>query len=230
MSKSKAVVLFSGGQDSTTCLYWAKESFDEVHALSIVYGQRHDVEIEAAKKIAEIAGVSHEVVTLPRVLVGTSPLVSDVELGQYDTIDELPDGIEPTFVPGRNALFLVIAANRAAAIGATEIVTGVCEEDYGGYPDCRRSFIDSMELSLSRGFAGEEQKFTILTPLMHLTKKETVDMAIDRDGCMDALAYSHTCYNGQVPPCGKCHACHLRARGFEEADVTDPLIDRVGSA
>ena len=226
---SKAVVLFSGGQDSTTCLYWAMQKFSEVHALSIIYGQKHSVEIDAAKKISKIAGVTHQVVELPKVLTGTSPLVSDVPLGQYETIDELPGGIEPTFVPGRNALFLVIAANRAAAFGATDIVTGVCEEDYGGYPDCRRAFIDSMESSISLGFSGEKKEFQIHTPLMNLTKKESVLLADQMDGCINALSFSHTCYNGSVPPCGKCHACHLRARGFDDANIVDPLIERVGT-
>ncbi len=226
---SKAVVLFSGGQDSTTCLYWAKSKFTDVHAISIVYGQKHSVEIDAAKKIASIAGVTHEVIELPRLLTGTSPLVSDVPLGQYDTIEQLPGGIEPTFVPGRNALFLIIAANRAATFGATDIVTGVCEEDYGGYPDCRRSFIDSMESSISLGFSGEEKEFTIHTPLMNLTKEASVLMANGMEGCMNALSFSHTCYNGSVPPCGKCHACHLRARGFADAKIADPLFERLGA-
>jgi len=226
---SKAVVLFSGGQDSTTCLFWALGKFDLVHAVSIVYGQRHSVEIEAAKTIAQLSNVTHEIVEVPQVLVGTSPLVSGDPVGQYDCVDDLPGGIEPTFVPGRNALFLVIAANRAASVGATDIVTGVCEEDYGGYPDCRRAFIDSMEGALSLGFSGDEKEFTIHTPLMRLTKKATVEMSMSMDGCMDAVAYSHTCYNGQVPPCGKCHACHLRQRGFDDAGVPDPLITRLES-
>lgn len=230
MNDKHAVVLLSGGQDSTTCLYWALERYEKVTALSINYGQRHKVEIDSARAIAEAAGVEHESLDLPKLLKGTSPLVSDNPVGQYANAEELPGGIEPTFVPGRNALFLVIAANRAVVLGAKHLVTGVCEEDYGGYPDCRRVFIDSMQTSLGLAMTGDESLLEIHTPLMNLDKKATVQMAKDLPGCWDALAYSHTCYNGMVPPCGKCHACILRQRGFDLADEIDPLIARVGVA
>jgi len=222
----RAIVLLSGGQDSTTCLYWALDRFETVHALSINYGQKHHIENDAAKKIAEMANVSLEILDLPRLLVGTSPLVSDNELGKYDNAEELPGGIEPTFVPGRNALFLVIAANRAMAKGARHIVTGVCEEDYGGYPDCRQVFITSMQKSIGLAMTSNEAELEIHTPLMSLNKKATVFMAQRFDGCMDAIAWSHTCYEGSCPPCGECHACILRSRGFEQAGVADPLVER----
>lgn len=226
MKDNAALVLLSGGQDSTTCLYWAKQRFSEVMAVSIGYGQRHEVELVAAKKIAQMADVSYEHIDLNKVLTGSSPLVSDNPLGKYSGVDSLPGGIEPTFVPGRNILFLTVAANRAAAGGALNLVTGVCEEDFGGYPDCRREFIDSMETALSLGITGKSGHFKIHTPLMSLSKKQSVQLAMELPGCMEALAYSHTCYDGQVPPCGKCHACLLRARGFDEAGVPDPLIER----
>lgn len=221
---SKALVLLSGGQDSTTCLYWAKQKHDEVTALCIAYGQRHAVELDAARKVAELAGVCLEVLQLGTILKGTSPLVSGNTLGKYDEVEHLPGGIEPTFVPGRNALFLVLAVNRALVLGFDHVVTGVCEEDYGGYPDCRRSFIDSMEHAMS---LATEQHVVIETPLMHLTKAESVHLAVTLPGCVEAMAHSHTCYDGAVPPCGKCHACHLRARGFQQAGVPDPLIERL---
>ena len=228
-----ALVLLSGGQDSTTCLYWAKSRWKNVAALTIVYGQRHAIEIEAAAKIALDAEVEHEVLELNSLLHGSSPLLDkDNEVGEYDNAEALPGGIEPTFIPCRNILFLTLAANRAVVKGYTNIITGVCEEDYGGYPDCRADFIARMEEALQAGIWGVESDWTmrIHTPLMHLTKKQTVEMAQGIDGCMEALAGSHTCYKGEVPPCGKCHACILRARGFDDAGIVDPLIARIGAA
>jgi 7-cyano-7-deazaguanine synthase len=227
MDDNAAVVLLSGGQDSTTCLFWAKKKFKKVHALSIAYGQRHAVEIDAAGNVAAMAQVTYEHIDLNKVLTGTSPLISDNPVGQYENAESLPGGIEPTFVPARNILFLTIAANRAASIGALNLVTGVCEEDFGGYPDCRREFIDAMEEALSLGITGNSGHFKVHTPLMNLSKAESVKMALNLDGCMEAMAYSHTCYNGQVPPCGKCHACLLRARGFEKVGIEDPLLVRL---
>lgn len=230
-----AIVLFSGGQDSTTCLYWSLQRFDRIHALGINYGQKHNVELLASRLVLKEARatyptkiITHEVIELGRVLVGSSPLVNDEErLGKYDSVEELPGGVEPTFVPGRNLLFLVLAANRAARYHSTHLVTGVCQEDFGGYFDCRQDFIDAMGSAISEGFYGSPDTFTIHTPLMDLTKKETVEMAMGLKGCMKGLSFSHTCYDGEVRQCGKCHACHLRIRGFEEAGVKDPLMVRL---
>jgi 7-cyano-7-deazaguanine synthase len=175
-----------------------------------------------------MAGVkSHEVIDMGPILKGTSPLVnSSNSVGSYKNADELPGGVEPTFVPSRNILFLTVASNRAACLGITDMTTGVCQEDFGGYYDCRRVFIDHMEKSLSEGIYGNPDTFKIHTPLMFLTKKESVELAQSLDGCMEALQYSHTCYNGQFPPCGTCHACILRARGFEQAGIEDPIKKR----
>jgi 7-cyano-7-deazaguanine synthase len=222
-AKSIAVVRFSGGQDSTTCLYWARDRFERVVALSIHYGQRHAVEVEAARTIAAAAGVEHEVLEVGRILRGTSPLVSDAPVGQYASANDLPGGVEPTFVPARNALFLVLAANVATVLGSRDLVTGVCEADFGGYPDCRRDFIDAMERTLGLGIDGDAEAFRVHTPLMYLTKADTVRLAQALPGCMEALADSHTCYRGERPPCGKCHACIIRARGFDEVGVVDPI-------
>ena len=225
-----AVVVFSGGQDSTTCLYWAlAHGYDPV-ALTINYGQRHAREIEAARVIAKMAKVPHEVIEVGSVLVGSSPLVSSAGLEQYKDHASLPGGLEKTFVPMRNQFFLTLAANRAHALGADTIITGVCEEDYGGYPDCRRVFIDALEKACSLGTFNDETGFPdglkIVTPLMNLTKKATVELAEDLAGCYNALAYSHTAYDGQYPPVGHDHANLLRAKGFEEAMVPDPLVLR----
>lgn len=227
-SQSRTVVVLSGGQDSTTALFWAKGVFDEVHAVTFDYGQRHAIEIDSACIVAKRAQVaSHEVIVLPAgILQSTSPLTDpDAELEQYADHESLPGGLEKTFVPMRNQLFLTIAANRAYAKGCNNIVTGVAQEDFGGYPDCRRSFINALEHASELGTFTDHGLF-IHTPLMDKTKKETVLLAADLDGCMDALAYTHTAYDGRYPPCGKDHASLLRAKGFEQAGYPDPLVVR----
>jgi 7-cyano-7-deazaguanine synthase len=233
---SKVLVILSGGQDSTTCLFWAKEKFDEVHAITFDYGQRHIIELEAASKVAELAGVaSHEIVKVPECLISSSPLTSDTPLETYESFDEMDGTIgnrrELTFVPMRNALFLTIAANRAEARGIPNLVTGVCQMDNANYDDCREVFIKATEQYINTALGHDHrgtQKITIHTPLLFLTKAESVELAKDIEGAFDALAYSHTCYAGKYPPCGECHSCVLRAQGFHEAGVPDPLIERAG--
>jgi len=221
-----ALVCLSGGQDSTTALYWAKQNFEKVHSLTILYGQRHSLEVEAANKIASLAEVeTHEVLKIGAILRGTSPLINPrEEVKTYASVEHLPGGIEPTFIPGRNILFLVLAANRAVAKGIDHIVIGVSAVDYGGYPDCRPEFIHNMTQALRTGLGKAD--FYIHTPLIYMSKAETVKLALSLPGCMEALKYSHTCYKGVYPPCGKCHACLLRAKGFREVGVEDPLLRR----
>ncbi len=220
---SKALVVLSGGQDSTTCLYWALRQYDKVVAVTFDYGQRHAIEIEAAREIAEHAGIEWELVRIPP-LGGDSPLTELArEVRQYESADALPGGIEDTFVPGRNIIFLALAANRAASLGCEIIIAGLSQEDFGGYPDCRRVFVDAMEKAVNLGLEGTAAKIVIETPLINMSKKETVLLA-QEVGAMEALALSHTCYNGEQPPCGHCHACLLRLKGFEEAGVEDPLL------
>ena len=230
--KTKALVVLSGGQDSATCLFWAKQNYHEVHAITFNYGQRHKIEIESAKMVAKLAGVeSHEILDLPAgILAGTSPLVNKSEMvPEYDSEEEMPDGVAKTFVPMRNQFFLTIAANRAFVLGCNVLVTGVCETDYSGYPDCRRDFIDSFENTCNLGtFTGEDWlqgKLQVETPLMHMSKAESVALAIDI-GAWPALAYSHTAYDGTFPPAGTDAASILRAKGFLEAEVCDPMILR----
>lgn len=224
----KALIVLSGGQDSTTCLFLAVAMGFETHALTFNYGQRHQRELAAANRIAELAGcASHETLELGSgVLQGTSPLVSGAALEQYEDHKSLPGGIEKTFVPMRNQLFLTIAANRAVCIGAPIIFTGVCEEDYGGYPDCRRVFIQSLEVTINLSNEDASPAVKLYTPLMHLSKAQSVHLAAQLPGCYAALAYSHTSYDGNYPPTGHDHATLLRAKGFEEAMVPDPLVLR----
>ena len=215
---SKVVVVLSGGQDSTTCLYWALDRFgdDHVEALTFDYGQRHRIELECAGKVAQHAGVAHT--TLPidtfSALGGNSLTDTGIPVEEASG-NSLPN----SFVPGRNLVFLTFAAAFAWQRGIADLVTGVAQTDYSGYPDCRRDTLDELEQTLRLGM---ERAFTIHTPLMNLSKKETVEMARGL-GALDAMALTHTCYNGQRPPCGECPACQLRAKGFLEAGVADPL-------
>lgn len=225
---SKAIVLLSGGQDSTTCLFWALTMFDEVRAVSLVYGQRHAAEIEAARTIANVAKVEHNVVHLP--VLGE---LSDSDLVRNETAINadggrpdmtMPQGLPTSFVPGRNALFLTVAAAYAVKHDARDIVTGVCQTDYSGYPDCRREFIDAQERALTLAMPSSAGPIRIHTPLMYMTKAETVRLALRLPDCWEALRYSLTCYNGKRPGCGTCPACALRAKGFAEANEQDPAI------
>lgn len=222
---SQCLVVLSGGQDSTTCLYWAKERFDKVYTVTFDYGQRHRIELTSAEAIARLAGVAgHETIDIKGLMQSTSPLIDiDTPVGRYGSVDELPGGIEPTFIPCRNILFLTIAANRAVVREIGDIVIGVSAIDYGGYPDCRPGFIRLMEDTLRQGL---ETDITIHAPLIRMSKKETVLMSLGLPGCTEALALSHTCYEGTTPPCGRCHACLLRQKGFQEAGVEDPLQRR----
>lgn len=230
----KALVVLSGGQDSTTCLFWAKQHFDEVHCITFDYGQRHSIEIEAALRVAEMAGVaSHEVIHVPGILSSVSPLTSESTLEQYDNPLQMEAVIgtrrEVTFVPMRNALFLTLAANRAEALGINYIVTGVCQMDNANYDDCRQVFIDAAVAYINTAL-GHDHRGTgpiqIVTPLMRMSKAESVRLAYMLPGCWEALAFSHTSYDGTYPPTDMNHANVLRADGFAQAGLPDPLVLR----
>jgi 7-cyano-7-deazaguanine synthase len=224
---TKCLILLSGGQDSTTVALQAKAGHEEIHALTIHYGQRHEIEVESALAVGKALNVTaHEVVELGNVLRSTSPLVSSNSVDIFEKSEDVPEGVANTFIPSRNALFLTLASNRAIALGISTIYTGVCECDYSGYPDCRRVFIDSLEDALSLGNFGEKGKFKILTPLMSLTKAETVKLAHDLLGAEEfekMFELTHTCYQGVRGGCGHCAACLLRDKGFTEAGVDDPI-------
>lgn len=229
-SARKALVVLSGGQDSTTCLYWAITRYDEVYAVTYNYGQRHDREVGCAQSIATLAGIKeHEIVNIGPILQGKSPLTNpDEKLETYDNFDSMTkiigDRVELTFVPMRNALFLTLAANHAAVRGIFDIVTGVCQADGANYPDCREDFIVSMNRAIIQAL--DDGAYAIHTPLINLKKHQSVDVALRIPGCYAALGFSHTAYDGDYPPVGKDHASVLRARGFEEAGVPDPLVLR----
>ncbi len=215
----KALVVLSGGQDSTTCLYWALSQFDEVQSITFDYGQRHKIELKSAKKVAEIAGISHHVLSIDTFQkLGGNALTAEQEVKNELNDNNLPN----TFVPGRNLIFITFAAAFAYQQQIQDLVTGVCQTDYSGYPDCRQNTITALELAINLGM---ESQMKIHTPLMWMTKAETILLA-EKLGAFDALAWSHTCYNGQYPPCGHCPACELREKGFQEAGIPDPLLSQ----
>lgn len=220
-ANDKALVVLSGGQDSTTCLYWALGRFgrDNVSAITFDYGQRHRIELECAERVALDAGVEWTCLPIDTfTALGGNALTDsgiDVEVAGDDK-----DGLPNTFVPGRNLVFLTFAAAWAWRQDIANIVTGVAETDYSGYPDCRQEALDALEKTLRLGM---ESRIKLHAPLMHLSKKQTVELAVSL-GAIGAMRLTHTCYNGMRPPCGKCAACELRARGFAEASVDDPLL------
>lgn len=232
----KILVVLSGGQDSTTCLFWARglltETDDKLHAVTFDYGQRHRIEIEAARKVASMANVdSHEVIELPNCLRSVSPLIGDDELERYENYEQMErvigSRVELTFVPMCNTLFLTIAANRAVALGCNHIVIGVCEQDSANYPDCRQSFLSQMEEAINQSLGRQrEERIKILAPLVNLSKAQSIARAMELPGCIEALAYSHTSYDGKYPPTDMNHSNVVRAQGFLEAGVPDPLIVR----
>ena len=198
---NKGLIVLSGGQDSTISALFARKECHQLHAITFDYGQKHKIEIYSAIKVGKLLKFkSHEIIKIPNILKSTSPLVNPkTKLEKYASSEKLPAGIEPTFVPARNILFLTIAGNRAVLLGCNLIYTGVCEEDYGGYPDCRKVFIDSMQKSLGLGISGSSKYIKIKTPLMKLTKKESVFKALKK--CKNMKEFNkifietHTCYD-----------------------------------
>lgn len=212
MIHDKALVVFSGGQDSTTCLYWALKNFREVHTITFTYGQKHSAEIECAKKIAALAGVDFHLEDCSFISrIGTSSLTdTSIEMDQ-----EQPEGGVPnTFVPGRNLFFLSIAAVYAAEHGICHLVTGVSQTDFSGYPDCRDSFIKSLNVTLNLAM---DMQFVIHTPLMWIDKCQTWALA-DQLGAFDVVRNETlTCYNGiKGNGCGHCPSCKLRNEGLRQ--------------
>ncbi|WP_436883601.1 7-cyano-7-deazaguanine synthase QueC [Mammaliicoccus sciuri] len=210
LKNEKAVVVFSGGQDSTTCLFYAKKHFKEVELVTFQYGQRHDLEIKVAEDIAKEQGLKHHILDMSLLSQLSPNALTDHSM----QIENDENGIPNTFVPARNMLFLSFAGALAYQIGAKHIITGVCETDFSGYPDCRDSFIKSMNLSLNLSM---DKDFVIHTPLMWLNKKETWALS-DQLGALDYVREKTlTCYNGVMSDgCGECPACKLRKQGLDQ--------------
>jgi 7-cyano-7-deazaguanine synthase len=225
-----AMVLLSGGQDSTTCLAWALRKFEEVHCVSFDYDQRHRVELDVGAKIAEIMGVPRTVLHVPALSeIGAASLTnagipSEMDAEGTGNVYAAEHNLPSSFVPARNAILLSTAMALAAPMGIYDLVTGVCEEDEAGYPDCRSDFVVAMEDCLECALA--DGRVSIAAPLLHLSKASTFALADDLNALEVVLDYSHTCYNGEHKTrhewgfgCGECPACQTRRRGFEEFET-----------
>ena len=209
--KGNAVVVFSGGQDSTTCLFWAIKNFEKVVAVTFDYNQRNNSEIECAKKITKDLGIEHHILNMELLnqLAPNALTRSEIEITQGEE-GELPS----TYVEGRNMLFLTFAAILGKTKGCNNIVTGVCETDFSGYPDCRDMFVKSLNVTLNLAM---DNNFVIHTPLMWIDKADTWEMA-DSFGKLDYIRENTvTCYEGiKGDGCGKCPSCILRNNGLKK--------------
>lgn len=212
MNKEKAIVVFSGGQDSTTCLFWAKKKYKEVVAVSFDYNQKHKLELECAKDICEKYNIEHKILDLNLLnqLAPNSLTRQDINVDKSAP----KEGVPNSFVDGRNLLFLSFVAVFAKQRGINTIITGVSQSDFSGYPDCRNVFIKSLNVTLNLAM---DYEFEILTPLMWINKAETWKMAYDL-GVLDIVKEETlTCYNGiKADGCGECPSCKLRKNGYLE--------------
>lgn len=218
----KAVVLLSGGLDSSTALNLAKKEGFQVYAISFDYGQRHDKEIECAKKIAEETEVKEHIIVATNMNAWGGSALTDKDMDVPD-FHENAFKIPVTYVPARNMIFLSYAASYAEAVGAQDIFIGVSEVDYSGYVDCRQEFIEAMEKAINLGTVcavEDGRKIKIHAPFMHMSKAEEIKL-----GGSLGVDYAHTwsCYRGGTKACGKCDSCRLRLKAFEEAGIKDPL-------
>jgi 7-cyano-7-deazaguanine synthase len=216
-----AIVLLSGGLDSMVCMGLAREAGFAPIALTVDYGQRHRVELDAAARIAAGMAERHIVLPLDLRAFGGSALTDDIAVPK----DGIAEGVPVTYVPARNTIFLSLALGLAEASGARDIFIGVNALDYSGYPDCRPEFVEGFEqlANLATKAGTEGEGFTIHAPLLHMTKAE-IALEAQRLG-LDA-GLSHSCYDPDAEgrACGQCDACRLRAKGFEEAGIADPTV------
>ncbi|MFK4546681.1 7-cyano-7-deazaguanine synthase [Streptomyces tendae] len=231
MAERPAIVLLSGGLDSTTVLAIAKDQGYTPYALSFRYGQRHSVELEAAKRVAEVQGVArHVIADIDLRVFGGSALTSDIDVPKHESLDDAGDkdtgsSVPVTYVPARNTIFLSFALAYAETVGASDIFTGVTAVDYSGYPDCRPEYMEAYErmanLATRAGVEGT-QSLKLHSPLIAMSKADIV-----REGLRLGVDYSLTssCYDPdeQGRACGRCETCLLRLKGFAEAGVTDPV-------
>jgi len=221
----RAVVLLSGGIDSTTTLAIAIAEGYEVHALSFDYGQRHQIEVEAARRVADSLGAKdHRVAKIDLRIFGGSALTDDIDVPKHRSGTEIAHGIPITYVPARNTIFLAYALAWAEVIAASDIFLGVNAIDYSGYPDCRPEFIKAFETLANLGTkAGVEgRRFQIHTPLIKFSKAEIIRKAVE---LRVDFSLTHSCYDPTPEgfACGECDSCLLRLKGFREAGIKDPI-------
>jgi 7-cyano-7-deazaguanine synthase len=225
--EGNAHVLLSGGQDSFVCLIWSLEQFKKVEAVSINYGQRHKKELEYAANIARIFGVKHTIYDIGSFfqIMTVSSLLGQ---GDHNKSHDLAGNLPASFVPNRNGIFLTVVSNHAYKNGETNIniVTGTCETDYSGYPDCRDNYIKAKQLELSLGL---DRPVSIFTPLMWKNKAQIFKMASDAGNLTELIELTLTCYDGVETlnewgrGCGTCPACKIRANGFEEFKASENI-------
>jgi 7-cyano-7-deazaguanine synthase len=221
----RAVVLSSGGLDSTTVMAIARSEGFEVYSLSFHYGQRHSIELDAANRVAEAFGaIKHLVIDIDLTSIGGSALTDDIEVPKGRDEDEMQKEIPVTYVPARNTIFLSYALAWAEVLGAADIFIGVNAVDYSGYPDCRPEYIEAFEHMANlatRAGVENKTKLTIRTPLIHMTKAEIIKTGIELN--VD-YSITHSCYDPspEMKTCGQCDSCLLRKKGFDEAGIPDP--------
>jgi len=226
MQNTKAIVLLSGGLDSATVAGIVDDIWpnSEKHALSFIYGQKHARELESAKSIAAWYKMTHHIIQLPNLeWLNSSALVGEnVAVPTARSPEEMEAGVAPTYVPGRNTIMLAIAFSLAEAIQAHTIWIGINEQDYSGYPDCRHEYVHAFNEMLK--LASSKDRIIVHYPLVFLSKKEIVE-----SGTRKKVPYELTwsCYQGGEAPCGECDSCILRAKGFAEAGIEDPLLERI---
>ncbi|MFQ6108664.1 MAG: 7-cyano-7-deazaguanine synthase QueC [Candidatus Aminicenantales bacterium] len=223
----KSVVLFSGGLDSTTALYWALHLYEKVFALTFDYGQRHRIEVHMAKKHAQKLGVSHRILKVDLNQIGGSALTdSHLPLPEYERTEEIKERPPSTYVPFRNGIFLSLAAAWAEVEGVKDIICGFNIIDSPDYPDTRKDFVKAMELAINTGTKASfsQEKFRILSPFVDMKKADIIRKGIELGA---DFSLSISCYRGEEIPCQKCSTCLLREKAFQEAGMADPLIERL---
>ncbi|HEK85387.1 MAG TPA: 7-cyano-7-deazaguanine synthase QueC [Candidatus Aminicenantes bacterium] len=225
--KGQALVLLSGGIDSTTALYWASQRYETVVPVIFDYGQRHRAEIQMAQKTAVRMGFKPRVIKIDLRQVGGSALTDKrIEVPSFKKIEEIKEGLPITYVPFRNGIFISIAAALAETLGLSDIICGFNVIDSPNYPDTTGSFIRAMEKAINEGTGAKfsQQKFRIIAPFLKKKKSEIIayGLSVGAD-----YSYSITCYSGSEIPCGRCSACLLRAQAWEEVSQEDHLISRL---
>lgn len=223
----KSIVLFSGGIDSTTALYWAINRYEEVHALTFDYGQRHKIEVSMARNIVQKLNVPHEILRVDLQQIGGSTLTDPkLPLPQYERAEKIEEGLPLTYVPFRNGIFLAMASALAEVKGIREIICGFHIIDSPNYPDTKNQFVEAMEEAINQGtrFSPDQEKIQILAPFVNRKKSEIIKEGLSLGA---DYSYSLSCYSGAEIPCQKCSSCILRIKAWEEIGQKDPLIQRL---
>jgi 7-cyano-7-deazaguanine synthase len=223
----KCIVLFSGGIDSTTSLYWALKRFERVHSLTFDYGQRHRIEISMAQRLAKKLGIPQKTLQIDLKQIGGSSLTdTKIPLPEYEKLEEMEEGLPPTYVPFRNGIFLALAAGWAEVEGIKDIICGFNIIDSPNYPDTRKQFVEAMEEAINQGTAASlnDQKMRILAPFVKMKKSQIIEEGLSLGA---DYSYSVSCYSGEEIPCQKCSSCFLRQKAWEEVGQRDPFILRL---